>query len=180
MAADGYTWFKTVNAGRSNATVADSVPGLPGATGVDDLIANAALHLVSVPDGAVGAVLMNWGVNEMGSLPSSASWIADYKAIISYVHGLWPSAIKFISYPWRVGFDGEAAELHTRIDSIIAWCSGQGIDCRPSVDEAITIKADDNGWLETDAPTGSGVHYSNPYGVGLYAAAMQQAMGLSP
>lgn len=181
MRTAGYTWYESVNAGRSNATVTDSVPSLPGATGVDDLIANAAPELLSVPDGTVEFVLMNWGVNEMTvgdaveDLPSAVEWEGNYQSILSYVNGLWPSAKVFLSYPWRADYVNQPAELHTRIDSLITWCGTQGISAFAGVDEAVVIQGEDNGCVETE--NCSGVHYSL-LGNQLYAADIQDKMGL--
>jgi len=137
--------------------------------------------LLSLPSEVAAFVLCNWGVNEMGggtddvsALPDSTTWKANYRSILNYVHGLWPSATFVISYPWRGGYDLKAAEMHTRVDAIIAGCAADGYQCIPGVDEAVTIKDGDDGVLETDSGR---VHYTNPYGVGLYATAMQHILG---
>jgi hypothetical protein len=84
----------------------------------------------------------------------------------------------YLAYPWRVGYDVEAAIMHGWLDTIRANCASIGATCLPGPDEAIVIKADDNGFLETDASTGgAGVHYTNPLGEQLYANAMQAALG---
>jgi hypothetical protein len=174
LLAVGQNAWDYANAGRSNATVADSLPGLPG-TGVDALLQD---HLPSslrtYPEMATH-IALNWGVNDMNAWPlNQATWISQYGQIIAYLHSRFPNAVFYLSYPWRVGFDAIAATMHGWVDTVIANALASGIQCFPGVDEAITIKASDNGFLETDiSEGGSGVHYTNPLGVGLYAAAMR-------
>ena len=170
--------FSYGNAGRSNATVADSLPGIPG-TGIDALLGDLLpVKLKTYPEW-VTHVALNWGVNDMSSWPlNQASWVSQYGQILSYLHTRFPNAVFYISYPWRVGFDSEAATIHSWVDEVIVNANTSGASCFASVDESVTIKAADNGFLETDASTGgSGVHYSNPLGVELYAAAMKSALG---
>jgi hypothetical protein len=70
--------------------------------------------------------------------------------------------------------------MHGWVDTVISNANAAGMSCHAGVDEAVVIKDGDNGFLETDASDpggGSGVHYSNPYGVGLYATAMRGVLG---
>jgi hypothetical protein len=121
----------------------------------------------------VGYVLMNWGANDMEHALVEATWIAQYGSIVELVHDRFPNAKLFITYPWRLNFDAEAATLHEWIDDVIAAHSSYTF---PGVDEAITIKRDDNGATTTDyPPNGSGVHY-NALGADLYAQAMRDAI----
>lgn len=171
--------FQYADAGRSNATVADSVPGTP-ATGIDTLLTQLPANVKTYPEW-ITHIALNWGVNDMNSWPlNQATWISQYGQIVSYLHTKYPNAVFYISYPWRVGYDSQAATMHGWVDTVISNCAGIGATCYAGVDEAIVIKASDNGFLETDASppiNGSGVHYSNPLGVGLYAAAMKAALG---
>jgi hypothetical protein len=172
LQSSGWTDVQYVNAGRDNATVADSVPGTPS-TGVDSLLFSYT-DLKKNPM-LVGDVLMNWGVNDMNSFASldAMTWQSQYESIISYMHVTYPSSRFVISYPWRVGYDSQAATMHGWVDSVITWCGTQSIQCKAGVDEAATIKGSDNGLSETDASTGgAGVHYSVPVGINLYANAM--------
>ena len=107
---------------------------------------------------------MNWGANEMSGgngtddpaqLPSAATWNANYLAIIDYVHGRFPNATIYLMYPWRRGYDNQAAELHDRIDTIVAARSGLVFG---GADEAVWLKWTDNG----DTESADGVHYSSP------------------
>jgi len=145
---------------------------------VDNLMLALPAAVINNP-GTVTHVLMNWGVNDMNSWPiAEATWETQYESIITYSHGRFPNAKVVLSYPWRVGFDTQAATMHGWVDTVIAWCGSQGIVCMAGVDEAVTIKAGDDGHAETDFVTGgAGVHYSDPLGVGLYATAMQHILG---
>lgn len=174
MRAAGWRPLQYVNAGRSGAYVYDSVPGVPG-TGIDHLIPTSAKTLGE----AVAAVLMNWGANDYQLWPlNPVEWVSDYMEIINYCHALWPTAVIYISYPWRADYDAEFATMYGYVDTVIATAVAAGIDCRPAVDEGVTIKDGDGGYLETDLSEGGvGVHYSDPYGVGLYAATMQAVLG---
>lgn len=126
-------------------------------------------------------ILANWGVNDMGE--GGTNWtepvfVGHYDAIVAYLHNRFPNAVFYLSYPWRVGWDSQAATTKAWIDEVRSHCAGIGATCLPGVDEAVTIKDGDNGYLETDISTGgSGVHYTNPYGVGLYADAMKSVLG---
>jgi hypothetical protein len=160
---------KVGNAGRSNATLANSLPGIPG-TGVDDLIDGYA---AGVDANATSHVLMNWGVNDMGpGLPNQATWEADYGTIISYCATRFPNATMVLSYPWRAGYDASSATMHGWVDNVIAWCGTQSIPCVAGADEAIVLKGADNGATNTI----DGVHLSFA-GAEDYAAATGAAMG---
>jgi hypothetical protein len=179
LQAAGWRDVGYANAGRDNAAVEDSVPGTPG-TGVDALIDGAGDPDILANPLLVGSVLTNWGVNDMNAFGSlvEATWESQYESIITYTHGRFANSRFLLSYPWRVGFDSEAATMHGWVDVVIAWCATQSIQCKAGVDEAVTIKGSDNGFSETDESTGGvGVHYSVPLGVNLYANAMS---GLLP
>jgi hypothetical protein len=112
--------------------------------------------------GTVSIVLSNWGANEMGHgsdnvafLPDATTWIAQYESIIDYVHGRFPNARIYIMYPWRRSFDLQAAELHSRINTIIADRSTVAF---AGPDEAIWLKGSDNGANNSC----DGTHYSSP------------------
>lgn len=158
------------DAARSGSRLDDSLPGIPG-TGVDALFSLLPYHIAANPQ-LVGHVLMNWGVNDMEGWPlDEATWKMNYLTIIDWAHARWPLAKIAISYPWRVGYDAPAAVMHEWIDDMM----NQRYFLFPGVDEAVTIKGNDNGWSETDAPIGAGVHYS-ALGVQLYADAMKSIL----
>lgn len=107
---------------------------------------------------------MNWGANEMSGgngaddpaqLPSVATWNANYLSIIDYVHSRCPNALIYIMYPWRRGYDNQASELHTRINTIIAARPGLTF---AGPDETVWLKSADNG----NTYTADGVHLSSP------------------
>lgn len=154
------------NAGFSGSGVAMSVPETPG-TGVDHLLLTSGLGAADL----VGTVLMNWGVNDMQSWPlDQETWEGQYGQIVEWAHETFINAKIYLSYPWRGGFDEIAATMHGWIDNIIAAHAPYTF---AGVDEAIVIKADDDGVLETDAGR---VHYSVPLGVTLYAEAMHELL----
>ncbi len=158
------------DAARSGSGVAESVPGTVG-TGVDHLAQSLPPRFIGVPE-LVEYVLMNWGVNDMQSWPLNQSeWEGQYGQIIEWVHERYYNAKVYVSYPWRRGFDEIAATMHGWIDNIIAAHSEYTFS---GVDEAVVIKADDDGLLETDT---GGVHYTNPLGVTLYADAIKAVLG---
>jgi hypothetical protein len=147
------------DAARSNATVADAVPGTPG-TGVDVLIDNAT-NSTLIPArrympgrDVITHILCNWGVNDMAALPSEATWKANYLSILDYLHTRFPQANIYIMRPWRRGFDADAATLNSWIADIVVARSSFVVE---GPDEAVWLENGDNGVLETDA---GGVHYS--------------------
>ncbi len=112
--------------------------------------------LAALPDdfvrGDYSAVLLNWGANDVGSLPAEATWEADYLAIIDKVHAKAPNAKVYLMRPWRRGYDAEAATLHGWIDTIVAARAFTYV----GPDEAVWMKGADNG----AAMTTDGIHYS--------------------
>lgn len=166
-----------MNAGRQGATVAEATPG--NLLGVDALVDRALTPFLKQHPEFISRIAMNWGVNDLGAGGLvEATWIGQYDQIIAYLHNTFPSAVFYATYPWRVGYDLQAATMHGWIDTVISHCASIGATCQPGPDEAVVIKGSDNGYTETDAFTGgSGVHYTNPLGVGLYANAMKAALG---
>lgn len=97
-------------------------------------------------------VTLNWGANDVGSLPAEATWEADYLAIIDKVHAKAPNAKVYLMRPWRRGYDAECATLHGWIDTIVAARAFTYV----GPDEAVWMKgADDGATMTVD-----GVHYS--------------------
>ncbi len=88
------------------------------------------------------------------------------------MHARYPNAKIYLSYPWRVGYDAISATMHAWVDNVIAAHAPYAY---AGVDEAITIKGDDNGATGTDIATGAGVHYSE-IGVQWYADAMAEIL----
>jgi len=172
LAAEGLHVEQWANAGLSATTVATSSnPALSTFTG--NQMDGRLPPSFQVLPGLVEIVLMNWGVNDFGENPDETTWIAQYSSMVEYVHGRFPNAKIYITYPWCVNCDAPAAQMHGWIDQII---TAHAAYTYPGVDEAIVIKADDNGFLETDkSEGGSGVHYT-ALGAHLYAEAMAEAV----
>lgn len=131
------------------------------------------------PD-TVTAVLINLGAAEMdlsadnpAALPNRATWISQYESIITYLRSRFTNLQHvYLTYPWRRTADLEAAELHSRIDQIIADEGGFAL---AAVDEAIVEKNGDNGAAEMP----DGTHYTSEsnYGATVYAQAMAHVLG---
>lgn len=98
-------------------------------------------------------VLLNWGVNEMASLPTEATWAASYYTVLDAIHAKWPDAKCYLTRPWKQGFDAQAATLNGWITTIVAARSTFAF---VGSDEAVWLKAADDGATNTT----DGVHYS--------------------
>ena len=126
----------------------------------------------------VDRVLCNWGANDAQFLPGGgwspeidhATWVSQYGAILDYLHGRFPNARLWVMRPWRRGLDTQCATLSGWIDEVL---STRSAFASAGPDEAIWLKADDNGLLETDA---GGVHYT-ALGNQLCAEAWATALG---
>ena len=171
MATDGFTAFNYGNAARSGSALVDSQVGTPG-TGIDTLMNVLLTGYINNNPNTVTHVLMNWGANDMENTLVEATWVSQYGALISYCHTRFPNAKFYLSYPWRRGYDSQAATLHGWINTVIANANAAGIVTFAGVDEAVTIKAGDDGATNTDF----GVHYSAA-GAAAYAAAMKTILG---
>jgi len=130
-------------------------------------------QVVLADPGAVSHVLLNWGANDMeqgAAAPANeANWTAQYASVLDYVHTRFPNARLYAAYPWRGGYDTEAARLHTWIDNAISTRSGFASG---GMDEAV--------WMKNDAPASCDancVHYTNPFGATLCASAWRTALG---
>lgn len=154
-AAGPLRWGELFRDGRSGATVA-SMQAL--------IDADLALRH-DVPD----YVLADLGVNEIGALPSKATWQANYADILTAVHRRWPDARVGIARPWSAGNDANAATLATWITELVA--------ARPwtflGPDEMVVLGNNDGGVSRTT----DGVH-PNAAGHAAMALAWQAAMGL--
>jgi lysophospholipase L1-like esterase len=97
-------------------------------------------------------VLVNFGANDVSSLPAQATWKANYNSLIDDIKLRWPTAQIYIARPWRQSFDTESDTLATWISDIVALRSYLHL----GIDERVTIKGADNGVSETV----DGIHYS--------------------
>jgi len=141
LVAAGTNYRKTASSGVNGATVASYA-------------ADIAANLSGInPDVPVPAVLINLGVNEIGAPPASATWRANYQTIIDAVHAKWAIAVIYIAYPWRQGFDANAAVLHGYIDQLLTDNVGL---CVAGPDEVAVIQPPDDGATNTT----DGIHYS--------------------
>ncbi len=78
----GQRWPST-NVGVSGATVASALAVL-----------TSTIASIPIPTGTTNLrVLMNFGVNDVGALPSEAVWEANYLAIIDAIHGFTADAV---------------------------------------------------------------------------------------
>ena len=152
--ATGHAWT-LYNGGAANATLASTAPGIAGTLAVIN------------PTEPVTHVLMNWGANDVVSLPAEATWETDYETIIDAVHAKWPLATIYLSRPWRQTYDTESTTLVTWIGTVQAARS------------TFTVLADDeNVWFKPNVATHSddGIHW-NVVGNAAKATATQTAMG---
>jgi hypothetical protein len=127
-----------------------------GSTTLAWAVANLTALIAQIPAGADGAnlkVLVNWGVNEMATMPARATWVADYLTLIDAIVAKQPAAKVFCVKPWYQGKDSEALTMAEWVDEVVA--------SRPSVaylghNEYVWLRGTDNGTTMTS----DGVHYS--------------------
>ena len=127
-----------------------------GSTTLALAVANLATLLTHIPTGTAGSclhVLVNLGANEMASMPSAATWKANYWTLIDAIVAQQPGALVYPVKPWYRGKDSEALTMAGWVDDVIAQ--------RPTVtrlghNEYRWLRgADDGATMTTD-----GVHYS--------------------
>jgi lysophospholipase L1-like esterase len=141
--AAGAGWFVS-NGGATGATLATTLAAL------STILAGMPL----ANEGGSLRVLINLGVNDMGSLPAEAAWEANYLSMIDAILAKWPTARVYLMRPWKQGFDALSATLHSWID-VIRAARAAAVFVGP--DEAIWLKGSDNGVTNTP---GDGIHYS--------------------
>lgn len=98
-------------------------------------------------------VAINFGANDVGSLPAEAVWEANYQIIIDAARVKWPSARIYLSRPWRQGYDAACDTVATRLAHLAA--------AHPTYvfvadDERVWLKGSDDGATMTT----DGIHYS--------------------
>lgn len=103
--------------------------------------------------------LVNMGINDRTSLPSQASFEADYLYILDAIHVKWPRAKVLVQQVWAKGYDAVS-------DTLDGWIANV-VMARPSFaelagDERVYLKGSDDGLSETDQPLG--LHPINPGG----------------
>lgn len=124
----------------------------------------------------VDRVLAAWGANDAQFLPGGGwtpeidhtTWVAQYGAILDYLHGRFPNAHIWIMRPWRLDLETQCATLHTWIDEVLATRTAFA---SAGPDEAVWQKGADNG------ATNGTIHYTVPAGATACAAAWATKLG---
>lgn len=122
--------------------------GVAGIAGIIDS------YLAATSFGPPPAACCNLGVNDVGSLPPEATWIANYEYIIDAILTKWPAIKVYIVKPWRRGYAAECNTLAGWIDTIIADYAGNVL---VGHDERIWLEGGDDGATMTT----DGTHYSD-------------------
>ena len=109
---------------------------------------NISTILAGQPDNHT-IVLYSVGVNDFGTATMSA-WIADMQTTLDAIHTKWPTALVYVSKPWKQGFDATADTFAGWVDTVVA-------------SRSFARAADDErSWLKPNVATYTidGVHYS--------------------
>lgn len=151
----GNTWGATLPSLLATATASSwslNLAGVGGAT-----VATGAASIVSIlaaaPAGDYSYVLVNYGANDVNSLPAQATWQADLGTILDTAHTSMPRANIYVMLPWRRGFDASCDTLATWIGNVVATRSPWA---HIGPDERIWLKGADDGATNTV----DGTHYS--------------------
>lgn len=120
-------------------------------------------------------VFINLGANDVGFvapwvLPNQTTWQNNYLSIIDAIHTQWPSALVYVTKPWKTQSGGD----DTMWDTIAGW-----------VDNVVAARTftragdDERAWFKPNAATYSddGIHF-NAAGQVAAAAAKKTATGL--
>lgn len=96
-------------------------------------------------------VLINLGTNDVQAMPTEATWKSNYQYIVDAMHTKWPSALIYITKPWRSGYITEPVTMAGWIDDLIAANTGL---CFEGINE--------NVWFQNGVATYSddGIHYN--------------------
>lgn len=129
------------NKGLSGATVA----GQAGTT----ILANL-MDTAGDPSSYV-AVLVNLGVND-GIPVTEATWKANYQDILTAIHAKLPSALVYLTRPWKTTGGTHWDTIAAYIDDLVA----ANAFARLGDDERVWLKGSDNGATNTS----DGTHYS--------------------
>lgn len=106
---------------------------------------------LSSVNGTARWVWLNFGANDVGSMPAEATWKANMTSIINSVRAKWPGVKVFITRPWRRNF---ATECNTLASWITDICALYASDVVVGDDERIWLENGDNGTTRTD----DGIH----------------------
>ena len=102
-------------------------------------------------------------------MPLEAAFKADYAYLLDAFHTKWPAALVGVNLPWVRGRDADCATLAGWITAVLAPRAAWTF---VAMDEAVTIKAGDNG----AAYTYDGVHLSEA-GITVAANRIKTTMG---
>lgn len=114
-------------------------------------------------------ILLNFGANDVISLPAEVTWKANYYYVLDALHAKYPYAQMYIMRAWRRGQAAECDILAAWIDDIVVSRSFAHL----GPDERVFIENGDDGVTYTD----DGIH-PNTAGYILVAAQWQTSMGL--
>jgi lysophospholipase L1-like esterase len=107
--------------------------------------------------------LINLGVNDMLSMPDSATWCDNYIYIVDALKTKYSNAKIYLTYPWMKNYTSESNIMAGWIDSIIAERSS-----------FVFVGDDERTWLENGddgvTMTTDGVHYSEAGNIAKVAA----------
>lgn len=85
-------------------------------------------------------IVLNLGVNDVG-VTSETNYKTNLAYILDAMHTRWPSAIIYVSLPWRAGNNTEADTMAGWIASVLTTRSWAVV----GIDERVTLKGSDNG-----------------------------------
>ncbi len=114
-------------------------------------------------------IFVNFGANDVLSLPSQATLEANIAYVLDAYHAKFPSATLYVDYPWRSGTDAACNTLAGYIDNV----RGSRAWALAGLDERTTLKGADNGATYYS----DGVH-PNAAGHAYWAALRKAALGL--
>lgn len=120
-------------------------------------------------EGTPDYALINFGANDVGSLPAKATWVANYIAICDALREKWSAVQVYLMRPWRRNYATECDTVADWIDEIVATRTWVHI----GPDERVFLENGDDGATYTV----DGIH-PNAAGYALTAAQWQTVMGL--
>lgn len=103
--------------------------------------------------GAPTWIITYLGSNDVATLPSEATWKANYRTLLDAYHRKWPLASVLICKPWRRTYDAECNTVAGWINDLLAEAAYSSW-CRAGMDARVTIKGADDG----ATMTGDGLH----------------------
>ena len=113
-------------------------------------------------------IIINLGVNDFATIGDGSAWKTNMISIITAYHNTFPGAPIRLVKPWARNNDAPKAIVDAKIDEMYSSYSW----LRQGFDEIILKGSDDGATYTTD-----GIHYSNPAGYQLIAAAEAAIIG---